>query len=378
MKNLTFIIALAFSVVCCGSANGGGGDEPPQPPPSQHFAGTWVTSVASDALNSKANIEATVAACAARGINNIFIVVWNGGRTLYPSAVMKSTFGVEIADRFAGRDPLREMIDAAHSAGIKVHAWFEYGFAVSNGDPTGGLIIKTKPTWAAKDASGNLLTKNGFQWANAFDPEVQKFMIDLFCEVAKNYDVDGVQGDDRMPAQPSTGGYDAITVAAYKAQHNGVAPPADYKNTAWVDWRAAILSDFFGRLSAAVRAIKPSIVISSAPSIHPWAKAEYLQDWPTWLDKGYCDMVLPQVYRYSIAEYQATLSQQITFLKTKDRGKFYPGLLIQNGSYNPTEELLREMVNENRRKGIQGESFWFYEGTKAFGSFFETYNKPKK
>ena len=38
--------------------------------------------------------------------------------------------------------------------------------------------------------------KNGFDWLNAFDPEVQNFMISLFKEVVTNYEIDGVQGDD--------------------------------------------------------------------------------------------------------------------------------------------------------------------------------------
>ena len=37
-----------------------------------------------------------------------------------------------------------------------------------------------------------------------------------------------------------------------------------------------------------------------APSIYPWSEEEYLQDWPTWMQKGYVDLVCPQVYRYNI------------------------------------------------------------------------------
>ena len=167
------------------------------------FSGTWVTNVASTALDSRENIKQTVATCKASGIKNIFVVVWNQGRTLYPSDVMQSTFGTDarIMTRFAGRDPLLEMIEEAHKEGIKVHAWFEYGFAASN-NQNGGLIIQTKPNWAAKDINGNLLKKNGFEWMNAFLPEVQNFMISLVMEVVNKYNVDGVQGDDRMPALP--------------------------------------------------------------------------------------------------------------------------------------------------------------------------------
>ncbi len=59
------------------------------------FSGTWVTNVASDALDSRENIKKTVATCKASGIGNIFVVVWNQGRTLYPSDVMQTNFGAD-------------------------------------------------------------------------------------------------------------------------------------------------------------------------------------------------------------------------------------------------------------------------------------------
>ena len=339
-----------------------------------HFAGTWVTNVASDALDSRENIKRTVATCKFSGINNIFVVVWNQGRTQYPSDIMQNTFGEKIATKFIGRDPLQEMIEEAHKENIKVHAWFEYGFAASN-NLNGGLIIQTKPNWAAKDIDGNLLKKNGFEWMNAFLPEVQDFMTSLVLEVVTKYDIDGVQGDDRLPALPSTGGYDTYTVNLYKAQNSGSAPPTNPKDANWVNWRANLLTEYLGRLYQQVKAKKPNVMVTTAPSVHPFAKDEYLQDWPAWLDKGYTDLVLPQVYRYDISAYKTTLAQQLTYLKPQFKSKFYPGVLVQNAAYNPSIEFMTAMINENRRNGIAGESFWFFEGIKKFPSYFEVYNK---
>ena len=79
--------------------------------------------------------------------------------------------------------------------------------------------MEKRPSWKALDAKGNLVVKNGFDWLNGFDPEVQEFMISLFKEVIIGYDVDGVQGDDRLPALPSIAGYEPYTVALYKKEH---------------------------------------------------------------------------------------------------------------------------------------------------------------
>lgn len=96
----------------------------------------------------------------------------------------------------------------SHKQDIKVLAWFEYGFATTYNDPTGGPIIQAKPSWAAKDQLGQIATKNNFQWMNAFHPEVQQFMIDLILSLGSSHKIDGVQGDDRLPALPSLAGYD--------------------------------------------------------------------------------------------------------------------------------------------------------------------------
>lgn len=372
-------IFLVFFVI--GTLWGCGGDdnepEPPKPPvvgADDSFSGVWITSVASSVLNSRENIRQAVDVCSGYGINNIFVVVWNKGRTHYPSKIMKNLIGVEIAEQYAGRDPLQEMIEEAHKKNIKVHAWFEYGFAASNSQ-NGGLILQKKPEWAAKDVNGNLLSKNGFEWMNPFLPEVQNFMTSLILEVINSYDVDGVQGDDRLPALPSTGGYDDYTKELYKKAHDGFLPPNNYADAEWVNWRTNLLTEYLGELYKKVKEAKSDVIVSCAPSVHPWAKNEYLQDWPSWLSKGYTDMVIPQHYRYDIDAYQTTLQQQLSYLQSKDRKKFYPGLLIQNGTYNPTEEFLKKMIEINRRNGITGEAFWFYEGLSKFSSFFNTYRK---
>ena len=83
---------------------------------------------------------------------------------------------------------------------------------------------------------------------NAFHPEVQQFMIDLILSLGSSHKIDGVQGDDRLPALPSLAGYDQYTVSLYQAQHFGKQPPTDIKSDQWVEWRSNILNNFMYRL----------------------------------------------------------------------------------------------------------------------------------
>jgi uncharacterized lipoprotein YddW (UPF0748 family) len=347
----------------------------PKPEVVKGIKGVWVTNVASTALNSLANIKETVQICKKSAMTDIYVVVWNKGRTLYPSDIMKNEFGIPIMAEFAGRDPLLEMITEAHKEKIKVHAWFEYGFSSSNTNIAGPDVILDKyPAWAARDASKAILVSSGgFKWMNGIHPDVQKFMTSLVLEVVKKYDVDGVQGDDRLPAMPVKGGYDDYTVQLYKTENGGAAPPANENTTAWIDWRANKLSNYLGDLYKAVKAVKPNVIVSSAPTVSPWGKTNYLQDWPTWLDKKYCDYVIPQLYRYDIAGYEATLKSQIAAIKNSgDKNKFYAGVLIQSGTWNATNDYVAQMVNLNRANGVGGDCFFFFEGLKFNSGYFTT------
>ena len=85
--------------------------------------GVWITNVDSEVMYSKEGIKEAVKVCQNAGINHIFVVMWNKGRTLYPSKIMQETFKIPIEERLAGRDPLREILDEAHAKNIKVYAW---------------------------------------------------------------------------------------------------------------------------------------------------------------------------------------------------------------------------------------------------------------
>jgi uncharacterized lipoprotein YddW (UPF0748 family) len=333
--------------------------------------GVWLTNVASQALYSKEGIKQAVELCSKSGINHIFVVTWNKGRTLYPSKIMNDLFKIPIEEALAGRDPLREIIDEAHAKNIKVYAWFEYGFAAEN-NGFGAHILNTKPQWASLDKNGNIATKNGFKWLNALNPEVQDFMFSLLKEAVINYpDLDGIQGDDRLPAMAVEGGYNPEILAQYKAE-TGASPSGD-KEENWVNWRANRLNKFMERIYVELKKINPKIGISMAPSIYPFAKTEYLQDWPTWVNNGWVDMICPQIYRYDFTAYRAELMKIINSQVNTNKLKLLaPGVLLRVGSYKPTYDFLKQMIDENRKNKIENEVFFFYEGLKDNSLYFTT------
>ncbi|MFP4229205.1 MAG: glycoside hydrolase family 10 protein [Salinivenus sp.] len=324
----------------------------------------WLTNVDSDVLDSRDNIEEAMAFLAEHNFNVVFPVVWNDAATMYPSAVMDSLIGRPIDPQYEGRDPLKEVVEAAHAEGLAVIPWFEFGFAASF-EADGGPILEEHPEWAARNVDGDLVTKNGFDWMNGLHPGPQDFLVSLIREVIENYDVDGVQGDDRLPAMPVEGGYSEHTTDLYASEHDGTAPPDDPEDPDWKQWRADKLSDFGERIYDEVKAVDSSLVVSWSPSPHPFGYDEYLQDWPAWIDRGIADLVHPQVYRRDINEYKDFLATQRADAlgwARDDLLDFSPGILMKVGDYRMTPEDLVEVIEHNRQQGLSGEVFFFYEG----------------
>lgn len=334
----------------------------------QPVRGTWITNVASDALHSKKNIEASVALCKRQGINNIYVVVWNKGLTMYPSAVLEKYIGIR-QDPFYTFDPLQAMIEAAHKENIKVHAWFEFGFSYAYKD-SNTIWQQRYPHWAGRNNQGNLLQKNGFFWWNALHPEVQDFMQALVLEVVKNYNVDGIQGDDRLPAMPAEGGYDAWTKKHYRKK-SGKEPPLQHDAPAWLQWKADQLSAFGKKLYGAVKKQNPNCIVSWSPSIYPWSKEQYLQDWPEWLNGGYADYVMPQLYRYDIKAYEKILKELQSQVTPEQRKRVFPGILTSLGDgYLVHPEMLNQMIELNRKYGFEGECLFYFESLKKLNKIY--------
>lgn len=367
---LFFLLGMGMFTQACSTATVDVADDR-----LREMRGVWVTNVDSEVLFSPEGIIEAMDYLADRGFNLIFPVVWNKGYTLYPSQVMADYFGEEyrIDPLFAeqGRDPLAELIVEAHRRGMEVMPWYEFGFA-SSFESDGGHLIAMRPHWAARDSSGALLKKNGFEWLNAIHPEVQDFMLALIQEVVENYDIDGIQGDDRLPAMPSEGGYSEFTRELY-LQETGREVPSYSREEHFLQWKSDKLSDFGGRLYEMVKSHNEDLIVSLSPSVYDWSKREYLQDSPEWIRRNQVDILHPQAYRYEIERYLTTVDDVARFsgyIPMED-GSFYvergnalvsPGVLIKSGPrYNGPEYVLRAM-EYHRELGLHGEVFFFYEG----------------
>ncbi len=329
----------------------------------------WVTNVASSVLFSESALTAMVDKLAELNFNTICVCTYNKSQTLFPSQTLATVLGITPAQTVISGcswgDVLGKLIDKAHAKNIKVIAWFEYGFASHYADQDSPISDK-HPDWVSKDINGNQTNKNNFYWLNAFHPEVQKFVTDMIVECVTKYpQLDGIQGDDRLPALPAHAGYDDYTKQLYKTE-TGKTVPTDPKEAAFFEWKANKLSDYAVSLYNAVKAVRSSCLVTWAPSTRGWSKDNYLQDWPEWIKRGVADWVSPQLYRpesqgidsYSILVYN---DLQAIFKTPELKKKYVPGMLVRNGSEIISDAFLAKLIQYNRSKQVFNESTWFYE-----------------
>ncbi len=322
--------------------------------------GVWLTNIDSDAMFSPIETKLAVDRLARLNFNTIYPTVWQGGYTLYPSPVAKRVFGTSLDPHpgLEGRDVLREIIKEGHKKGLAVIPWFEFGFMA----PADSELAKQHPQWLTKKRDGSTIKMEGEHprvWLNPFHPEVQQFILDLVTEIVANYDVDGIQFDDHF-GLPSDFGYDDYTVGLYEKELPGLSPDDNPRETFWIRWRADKINEFMERVFYAVKAIKNDCIISLSPNPFHFALPAYLQDWFTWERKGFIEEIVLQVYRPDLDRFIAELERTEVEL-AKSHIPVAIGILSGLKNRSTPIATIQEQVEEVRKQGFAGVSFFFYE-----------------
>lgn len=312
-------------------------------------------------------------------MNSIFLVSYAETKTIYKSEVLMrySTYktleegylltGYSEKYQSSTNDPVRDLIDEAHKYNIKVFFWFEYGF-MGEGRPISSEnpLLAKNPHWLGIDNQQQPANYNKHDYYfNAYNPAVQNFLIELIEEAITLYpDIDGIQGDDRLPAMPRNSGYDTYTISLYQSQHKGKTPPSDYNNPEWVRWRLEILNLFSKRLYERVKAKNPDVMISFAPNPYPWCEDNLMQEWPQWCKERICDLLAVQCYRYDADAYRATVKEVLKHISTSySEQLFAPGMILMEGSNSKmSSELLSKQLRINRELGVNGEIYFYNKG----------------
>lgn len=320
------------------------------------------------------NAKASLDLMASLNFNCLFVCVWANSKTAWDSEVLMANSNLQdisqtnMYSSYAGGsgDALRDIIELAHERDIKVIFWFEYGFMHNIGGVNkSDCILSKHPEWIGIGNDGNPSNYNGTDfYLNSYDPQVQEFMLALMEEALEKYpEVDGIQGDDRLPAMPRNSGYDAVTSAAYKAD-KGVEPPQNFDDPQWVRWRLDNLNSFARNMYSRLKAVRKDLYVCYAPNKYPWCEGVLMQEWPAWIKDGVVDLLTVQFY--VLPTYEKDIKDALGHISANGGVNLLnPAMILKNGSRIMEESVLKGQLQFNRSVGTNGESQFWFDGLKT-------------
>ncbi len=329
-------------------------------PPVPETRGVWLTNIDSDVLFDRDRLRDALTQLADLNFNTVYLTVLNGGYTLYPSEVARAATGIAIDPHpgLRGRDIVAEAIAIGQPLGLKIVPWLEFGLMA----PANSALAQRHPDWLAQRQDGSTTFTYGSDvrvWLNPGHPRVQDFLVGLVNELVTRYPVDGIQFDDHFAA-PVDLGYEPSTVAAYQLGHNGLLPPTDTTEPTWMRWRADRLSTLMDRIQATIRQQRPTAIRSLSPNPQHFAYPTSLQDWSGWVQRGWLDEVVIQVYRADLAGFEAELGDR-DLQAARRRIPVSIGVLA---GIKPRQIPIATVANQTlavRRAQLTGVSYFFYE-----------------
>lgn len=259
-----------------------------------------------------------------------------------------------------GFDLLQAYIDACHSRGMELHIWLPIFYVADGGHSyyTRSVAFK-KPEWLSKPSTGGTMPADteGYAMINPYNKEAQEFLLGTYEYILKNYDIDGFQLDyirfySRTPEMDL--GYNEDILQAF-ADEYGVTPTYNTSASYWDDWvqfRCDVITDFVARIRKLVDTVAPDVLLSADVVPEPReAKESNYQDYMTWLEKEYIDLLHPMAYGYG---FEDEIEEQVE--NCGDNTFVAPGLGIFMAEMTPND--MQDQVSDNISLHTDGSVFF--------------------
>jgi uncharacterized lipoprotein YddW (UPF0748 family) len=280
--------------------------------------GLWVDAFG-PGIKTPLEVDKLVRDAQAMRVNALFVQISRRADCYCNKASMPRTADPTVP---AGFDPLQDVLDKAHAAGIQVHAWIistsiwnKTALEYSSNHPfkLHGPNSKGRDNWLTVRADGE--TRAGADYVlDLGHPDAADFVANMYSSIVQNYVVDGVQldriryPDSGGPPFLATWGYNPTALERFQLETNrtdkpGVADPQ------WLQWRRDQVTNLVRRVYLQVKSIRPSVWVSAATITYREAPtnleqfeqtrtySEILQDWPAWMREGILDLNIPMNYK---------------------------------------------------------------------------------
>ena len=332
------------------------------------------------ALSSPEAVSRVVRIAKERKFNALFVQVRGRGDAYY-------TGGLEPRAEFLEKqppefEPLAQIHREGRAAGLQVHAWLNT-FYVWSGRAlprSPQHVVNAHPEWLLADAEGTVhftaaADREG-AYLNPGHPDARRFIHDVFLDVARRYDVDGIHFDYvRYPG--SQYGFSEGDLSRFREslepqlteEQRAALDAAPHRNVypilfpeSWNRWRRENVTGLVRSVYQDVKRIKPNMAVSAA--LIPWgvyrsweesdAYNRVNQNWFEWMREGILDIAAPMTYHTDTASFSGWVEAAV---EHRFGTQVWPGI----GSYLITPESTAEKIEAARRLGVQGFSLFSYD-----------------
>ncbi|MFR9726530.1 family 10 glycosylhydrolase [Streptomyces sp. MS19] len=219
-------------------------------------------------------------------------------------------------------DPLAEVIERAHAAGLQVHAWVNVNTLWNSTTPPTspdhaynqhGPSAQGRDRWLNRKADGTERV-GANTYIDPGHPDAAAYIVAAVQSIARAYDVDGINldyvryPDGSAQTTHSDWGYNPVSVARFQQAtgRTDIPAPADQQ---WSDWRRDQVTSLVRHIYLGLWEVDPRVRLSmdaityghGPQAVGGWENtrtyAEVLQDWAGWLDEGIMDTVVTMNYK---------------------------------------------------------------------------------
>lgn len=276
-------------------------------------------------LANETQTQQTMRNLAAKGVNRVYVAVWNQGKTYFNSPSMEQFVGADKRADVIGRDLLSWAIKYAKESNLEIYAWFEYGFIAAYEKNFNTFATKAKSLGWIDDRAH----ADKYWWLDITKDDPVNFLVSIMTDCAKNYKtLNGVQLDDHF-AYP-------FEIARNK--------------TARMTQVAKIVSAKFKATTTMLLSLSPNPLATSI--------VKYNVDWKAYSNMGLFSEYAPQLYSTTFTDFRAKLDQALKDIPGGDDQYLVAGLRCE-GAGKPTEwSELKQMIALAKEKKV-GISIWY-------------------
>ncbi|WP_243302228.1 glycoside hydrolase family 10 protein [Geothrix oryzisoli] len=349
---------------------------PANPPPApREFRAAWVATVANIDWPSRrqepveaqqAEVRDIIAKARAIGLNALILQVRPSADALYASPLEPWS---EFLTGTQGRppepfyDPLAFWIEEAHRAGLELHAWFN-PFRVR----ASSARSASAPNHLSR-ARPDLVRSYGDQlWLDPGEPGAVDHVVAVILDVVHRYDVDGVHIDDYFYPYPVKN--DAGQAVDFPDDPSWRAFRESGGTISRADWRRQNVDRFLERVYREVHREKPYARVGVSPfglgrpdrrppGVNGFSQYDELYAHAeVWLERGWVDYLMPQLYWKREAAGQPFGTLLDTWRAQNPKGRpVWPGLFTSRTVAPepwPAAEIIEQIRLTRSRGGVPG------------------------